>query len=261
MNNQQTTIGVSSSRKSEWSIVWWVVGVTIIALALLARNGFAQAPPVKRIAVHGTVVDSASGQPLAGAFISLDGDRWGTVTNKQGKYTLRRVEPGHITVSVNQLGYQGIEWKGVVSPSEDTVNLAVPPKPKLLKGLKVLKARLRRRRDGTAASVVSFNEQQLARTTWSNVVSFIDARAGLNQVSCYWVTSHPCYLVNGEIVSPIVYINEVEVPGGMSQLESMWPQDLYMLEVYGQGAEIRVYTKPFMKRAARTDFHPMAIGF
>lgn len=261
MEIQSKQIGVSSPRRSEWSIVWWVVGVSIVALALLARGAFAQTPPVKNIDVHGTVVDSASGKPLAGAFVSLGGDRWGTVTNEHGQYTLRRVRPGHVTVTVDQLGYKGVEWKGVVEPGDDTVNIAVPPKPKLLKGLKALNARLRQRRRGTATSVVSFDQQQLATTTWSNVVNFIDARAGLNQVSCPWVTSHPCYLVDGEVVSPIVYINEVPVPGGMSDLESMWPQDLYLVEVYAQGAEIRVYTKPFMRRAARTDFQPMAIGF
>jgi hypothetical protein len=234
----------------------------VVALALLARASFAQTPPVKKIAVHGTVVNSTSGQPVAGAMVSLSDSRWGTVTNNKGRFNLPRVEPGNVTLTVNQLGYQNIEWKGVVSSQQDTVQIPLPPKPKLLKGLNVVNARLEQRRQGTAASVIAFNERQLATTRWSNVTDFLNARAGLLSEPCpYWMLSQQCYQVDGQIVSPIVFINEVPIPGGMEDLKTMWPQDLYLVEVYARGAEIRVYTKPFMKRAARTDFHPMAIGF
>ncbi len=239
-----------------------LLGLTLLGVAALANPLRAQAPPVKEINIHGTVVNATSGQPLVGAFVSLSGARWGTVTNSRGRFTLRRVEPGHVVLSASQLGYKSAEWKGVVAPGQDTVKVPLPPEPKLLKGLKVENARFARRRAATAASVIAFDHQQLATTTWDNVVDFLNARAGLMSVQCpYWVYSPDCYWVDGEVVSPIVYIDEVPVAGGMDDLATMWPHDLYMLEVYGHGAEIRAYTKPFITRGAGTDFRPLAMGF
>ena len=108
----------------------------------------------------------------------------------------------------------------------------------------------------------SFNEVTLANSRQDNVVNFLDARAGLMRVDCPGVIgSEECYWVAGRPILPIVYIDEVPVAGGMSELSTMWPQQLYLLEVYDHGGEIRAYTKPFMERAAKTDFRPLPLGF
>ena len=50
---------------------------------------------------------------------------------------------------------------------------------------------------------------------------------------------------------PRVYIDEIWQPGGLDALERFPPSQLYMVEVYFSGSEIRGYTHDFMERAAR----------
>ncbi len=238
----------------------WALGMGVLA-AGFAGGLSAQVPPVKRIDVHGTVVDGATGKPVAGAYVSVSPSGRQTVANVRGRFTFKEVRPGKLTLTAEQMGYKTIEWKGVVTPGRDAVTLPLPPRPKLLRGLQVENARFALRRRSTALSVETFDQEELAASSQGNVLDFLNSRAGLTGVSCpYWSGSEQCYWAEGTIVRPVVYIDEEPVPGGMSYLQSMAPQRLYMIEVYGHGAEIRVYTKHFMLRAARTDFHPIPIG-
>ncbi len=261
MRQQEREAEALLPRSSAWRLSW-ILGLAVAALALLARSSVAQAPPLTPINIGGTVVNARSGKPLGGAFVSVEGVRWGAQTDQSGHFTLHRVEPGEISLTADQLGYKTLRWKGVVTPGDTTVDLALVPQAKLLKGLRAEDALLTSRRRGTGVSVQAFDQVTLANTTQANVVDFLNARAGLLRVDCPGVIgSEECYWVDGQPVLPIVYIDEVPVAGGMSELRTMWPQDLFLLEVYDHGGEIRAYTKPFMLRAARTDFRPMALGF
>ncbi len=247
--------------RSVWRLMM-LVGLAVLPVALLPRSSFAQAPRVKPIDVVGTVVDAKSGLPVGGAFVSVEGVRWGALTSRNGHFTLRRVQPGEISLVADQLGYKTLQWKGTLTPGDTTVDLALVPRADLLPELRAETARLKSRRRSTGVSVQSFNDVTLANSGQDNVVDFLDARAGLMRVDCPDVIgSEECYWVEGRPILPIVYIDEVPVAGGMSELSTMWPQQLYLLEVYDHGGEIRAYTKPFMERAAKTDFRPLPLGF
>jgi hypothetical protein len=49
-----------------------------------------------------------------------------------------------------------------------------------------------------------------------------------------------------------VYIDEALLVGGLLQLETYRPHELYLVEVYSSGSEIRAYTHHFVERMART---------
>ena len=59
-----------------------------------------------------------------------------------------------------------------------------------------------------------------------------------------------CIVRRGRFVKPSVYIDEMPVIGGLDVLESYPTAQIYSLEVYSQGAEIRAYTYGFMRRMA-----------
>jgi hypothetical protein len=65
-----------------------------------------------------------------------------------------------------------------------------------------------------------------------------------------------CIIRRGRTVSPKVYIDEVPAIGGLDVLESYPTAQIYALEVFSQGAEIRAYTYNFMQRMAE---RPMAL--
>jgi TonB-linked SusC/RagA family outer membrane protein len=79
----------------------------LVGLALAGGGLFLHAPEAVAQAgtVTGTVTNKQSGQPLAGAQVSLVNARYGGVTDSNGRFTLLNVPAGTYTVSVTFLGY------------------------------------------------------------------------------------------------------------------------------------------------------------
>lgn len=241
--------------------VVWALGLALIALAVSTQWAFAQVSYPTSVDVTGTVVNKESGRPVANAIVSITSDRTGVLTNEKGQYTLDKVKAGKVSISAEKLGYETLTWEGTVGPSEGPPTLELPPKDSLLAGLHKEITRFARRRASAPVSVQSFDDNQLATSTQSNVMDFVEARAGVANIDCPGLLgSDRCYLVQGMVVMPIVYLNDQPIAGGEGYLESISPQDLYLLEVYAHGAEIRVYTPQFMLRAARTDYRPLPLG-
>ena len=65
-----------------------------------------------------------------------------------------------------------------------------------------------------------------------------------------------CIRRRGSLVSPRVYIDEMPAIRGLDALKNYPTTQIYALEVYSQGAEIRAYTYNFMQRMAAK---PMAL--
>ena len=62
------------------------------------------------------------------------------------------------------------------------------------------------------------------------------------------------------MVSPSVYIDEMPAARGLDALRNYPTTQIYALEVYSQGAEIRVYTYSFMQRMAANPEALIALG-
>jgi outer membrane receptor protein involved in Fe transport len=76
-------------------------------LALVRRLPPAVAPEaIDSGAVAGQVTDSASGTPIAGATVIIDGARRSAVTDAGGRYRIGALAPGTYTVRVRYIGYQ-----------------------------------------------------------------------------------------------------------------------------------------------------------
>ena len=71
--------------------------------------------------IVGRVLDAASGQPLAGAQVEVDGTALSTLTGLEGRYALLRVPAGPQTVRARMIGYAVKAVSNVVVPGEGTV--------------------------------------------------------------------------------------------------------------------------------------------
>ncbi|MDR3715058.1 MAG: TonB-dependent receptor [Puia sp.] len=56
--------------------------------------------------IKGRVVDAATGEPLVGATVHLEGTRYSTLANLDGSYIFRNVQPGKYEIEVSQEGYK-----------------------------------------------------------------------------------------------------------------------------------------------------------
>jgi hypothetical protein len=262
MTDIQTRMSTGQlTRRTRRVPVVWTVGLALFALALPTKWVLAQVSYPTSVDVTGTVVNKETGKPVANAIVYQTSESAGVLTDAKGHYTLDDVKAGKASISAQKLGYETLTWKGTVGPHEGPPTLELPPKDSVLVGLHKEIARFAQRRQSAPVAVQSFDEGELASSTQPNVMDFVDARAGVANVDCPGLLgSDECYQVQGMIVLPIVYLNDQPLAGGEGYLRSMSPQDLYLLEVYAHGAEIRVYTPQFMLRAARTDYRPLPLG-
>ncbi|HSG49234.1 MAG TPA: carboxypeptidase regulatory-like domain-containing protein [Longimicrobiales bacterium] len=238
----------------------FAVGLAVMAVAMLARSAFAQ-DTVDPFDLTGTVVDER-GQPLVGAFVSLSGSDWGSLTNEQGRFRIPDLYPGRVELTAEQLGYATLQWTGEVTEQMGPLVLRMEAQAVVLEGLTVVTDRFRSRRNATATTVRAFDRERLATSPQPTVIDFVQAELGLTSTPCpsYFHSSY-CVYSRGRPVAPSVYIDEMPVIGGMDYLASFRPHDLYMVEVYARGRHIRAYTPQFMERAAKQRLRPIALLF
>src|ERR1700679_3440211 len=97
--------------------------VFLLFFVLFAVSAFAQTS-----SISGKVVDETN-QPLPGATVTVKGTQKTTGTDASGKFLLRDVSNGTITLEVSFVGYQTDE-KTVVISGNVTENFALQPSAK-----------------------------------------------------------------------------------------------------------------------------------
>jgi len=238
-------------------VVLWL-SLAFVAVALLAGSAFAQeAASRAAFDVSGTVLGEG-GRPLAGAFVALDGSDWGSLTDEVGRFRIEDVDASHVALTVEQLGYDTLRWEGPVAAGEP-LTLRMTPRPVLLEGLHVVTDRFESRRRSVPTTVRWFDRGALASSPQESALDFVRTRAGVPLVHCYGTWGDRCLIVRGRVVQPSVWIDEAPVIGGLDYLSVIRPYELYMVEVYAGGRQIRAYTTQFMERAAKTRLQPFAI--
>jgi TonB-linked SusC/RagA family outer membrane protein len=86
-----------------------------LAAVVLLLAGSAPVVGAQEIAVRGTVTDARTGQPIAGAQVTVRGTGIGALTNEQGTYVLEGVPAGRVEIRAEYLGY---------SPQSQTLEVA-----------------------------------------------------------------------------------------------------------------------------------------
>ncbi len=127
--------------------------------------------------IVGRVTDSATGRTVAAADVYLEGTRWRTATDSNGKYALIGVDPNVYVLIVRRLGYEKQSRRiTILEGRTDTVDLALSPIAARLNEL-VTTATGRRRRVELANDVTTLNADSLMRTQpVSSVTDLLEAR-------------------------------------------------------------------------------------
>jgi hypothetical protein len=221
------------------------------------------------VVLRGEVRDAERGTPLPGARIRIDRLRRGTLADDAGAFEFERVPNGVHVLTVEHYGYAPIEATVDATPESVPVfRLVLTPLPVMLDGLTVvadrlelMESRLTNRRRAVAVSTRAFGVERLQRSASSNVLDFLAIEASLAGTPCARNnTGRWCVWRRGQIIEPRVYIDEAPAVAGIDQLSTYRTYDLYLVEVYSQGQEIRAYTHQFMERMARRPVHLIPIG-
>ena len=74
--------------------------------------------------IKGTITDEETGESVIGASVMVVGTSFGAMTDFEGKYTIRRLEPGRYTVKISHLDYNVVEVTEVDVKSDLTVEVS-----------------------------------------------------------------------------------------------------------------------------------------
>ncbi|MEW5700972.1 MAG: TonB-dependent receptor [Candidatus Zixiibacteriota bacterium] len=87
-------------------------------------------------AISGTVYDRASGSPLEGAVLTVDGTAWASITDAGGRFSMRSIPPGEWSVMVTRVGFQPRHLASVAVREgfEQTLHISLIPAPVVLPG-------------------------------------------------------------------------------------------------------------------------------
>ncbi len=264
--------------------------MAIGCVLLPGRVASQEAEPVPaRASILGLVYDGVTGIPIAGAAIYLWEENQGVLADSLGTFRFEDVAAGIHAVAALQLGYE--EAHAAIEVPEDgaIVEIELKPRPIMLDGVTVvvdnistMERRLSTRRLATLSSARAFSQERMLRTPTADALEFLQRDAGLRTVPCPgslvahgpapfrfpdlgWAMfrqtpgplSSRCVLRRGRPVSPRVFIDEAPLVAGLDGLENYPTAQIYLMEVYSYGTEIRAYTYAFMQRMAE---RPMALA-
>lgn len=189
-------------------------------LAALAAPGLA-AQDEGDPELRGEVVSSATGEPIAGAWVAMEGYGRGTYSRGNGDFRLPDVPAALRRFDVRALGYMPRTLP--LDPTTGQQVVELDPDPEVLPGLRFLMAHLEDRRNAGRL----FDRESLAFSGAYDLGELLRMR-GVRRVRKF------C-------------LDEETAPG----LQTVPPEDFYMVEIHGSTA--RAYTEEFLDRTARED--------
>jgi hypothetical protein len=182
----------------------------------------------------------------------------GLLSDSLGRFTFPGVPVGVHLLAIKQYGYAEVNIEVEVSEGQDPVRIELSPGPLALEGFTVvadrlatMNKRLKRRRNAYGRTVRELELGRLASSGVLSVTDFLRTEGSLNLVNCATGDGPgACVMRRGSATAPRVYIDEAPIIGGLDVLATFLPYELYLVEVYSAGLEIRAYTHWYMERMA-----------
>ena len=242
-----------------WTLLPFVVAAGILGGG---RPGALQAQDAQdRPTVRGTVIDLQTEAPVPNAMVSFAGSDRVTMSDSLGHFVLQSPPAWEHRLSVLVLGYLPTEF---IIPEEDMgrqLIIAIRPDPILLEGLEVLVDRFKRRRRFYPGSVQTLDQTAMARVGGGTALDAIRRRL-VTLRPCAGELYELCVWRRGRREKAVICIDEVPAYGGAEDLDAYIPEDLYLVEIYDRGKEVRIYTNWFVEKAMieRRTLRPLLFG-
>lgn len=241
----------------------WTTTLAVAAGSLFtgAAAGAAQGPDTAD--VTGVVGDVETGSPIPVAVVELPELGRMTTTNADGRFVFLGIPEGNHTLRITAMGYAAWEQETDLRHL-DLLRIGLLPQPIALENIRVSADRLQKRRRTAAVSVTAVQRRELLRAPEATAAEVIRSRlpfprqcpdsaglasgAGIVAGTVFGAAGDPlelCIWSRGTIVRPNVFIDDRPVPSAL--LWTYNTSELYAVELYAGGREIRVYTVAFME--------------
>lgn len=196
--------------------------------------------------VAGTVRNEADLHPLAGASVEIVGGGQRGVTDDSGRFVLRGVPRGEYTLRVQALGYHTAESRHELSGAREQIEVLLRVDPVLLGQILVTVDRLRQRRNAVPHAVRVMTEEQIRQHVSMSAHDVLRQRLDVHGAP------RQVYLDEALLWDDVrLRGGDPRRPAWLLTLQSLPAEQIHTIEVFGNGRQVRVYTKRFMERAAR----------
>lgn len=233
-------------------------GMLLVMLFAPGLDAAAQDAPRSRgrearsvlVQLRGRVIDEQTRTPLEGAFVAQAGSMRGYMTDSLGFFVLE-VAPGGggYPLTVEQLGYSTLEVTLGPTAHGEFTTVKMRPSPIAVEGLQVLVDRFDRRRRFYSGSVRVMDQGRLLRFA-GTAYDVVRREVGF-MTACVGSSDELCTIRRGRRTQVELCTDEMPTYGATSALESYDSSELYLVEVYNRGQQVRVYTRWFVERALR----------
>jgi len=206
---------------------------TSLALAALMLSTTA-AHGQERVMIRGQVVDAGSRVPLQGVLVTAPLAGSSVLTDSTGAFSLSFIEDRGYALIAEDMGYRSLV-----------------PDSAMLSGLAVLQERLEDRRRLRGGRVQLIEHDSLTVSTAASAYTLV-RRAVPMARACSSQTENLCVPGGSRERAVRICIDDQRPPAGASTLESYDPSGLWLVEIYSNGSRVRVYSRWFVDRIART---------
>jgi TonB-linked SusC/RagA family outer membrane protein len=233
-------------------------------IVLVPGEGSAGAPQSQEGKIAGTIADAATGEPLIGANVVVNGTKLGASSDEEGFFVIEKVPAGELELTVYYVGYQDASQKVTVIEGE-TVNVSFKVNASVLQldEIVVIGSTIRATRKELGNTVTTLKGADLekvesltaslqGKVPGAQVMQNSGDPAGgfsitLRGVSSIYGSSDPLYVLDGVVISNqttnVTNIN-VDAPGGVigtNRLADINPSDIESIEVIPGGAAAAIY--------------------
>ncbi len=222
------------------------------ALAALPRPAAAQDAGA---VVTGVVTDKSSGQPVSAAQVWFKDRMVSTYTDETGHFRIEGIPAGTHVVRAERIGYQGVEMRWEVGAEGGDFAVQLTPDAVVLEALRVQVDELARRRNSAPVAVRLLERATLVAAGEPTMLELLSGR-GLRPIPCS-VGPQACARLRGQVTRVRLFVDEVPLAGGLGALNTYRPRDIYMVEIYGGGQMVRVYTVAYMSDSNRRRVRPL----
>ena len=219
---------------------------TCVLLIATANTGAAQ----QNATLTGRVTDSGNGEPVVGAQVMIAGSTVGTLTNRNGVFTLRALTPGTVNVRVLSIGYAELTRQVTLTGGQTAnadfslrqVAIDVPPVVATATGEQrreelgnsIGHVNAGKRTEGAAVSNVG--ELIQAQVPGVMVITGVQTGAGtrvrVRGTSSLSLTNNPIWIVDGARIEGATGSSSVGVGGTtVSRIGDINPEEIESIEV------------------------------
>ena len=230
-------------------------------LFLIAPGAPALAQGTGAVLLRGQLLDADTKAPVPGAFIGLDAESRGALSDPMGAFMLPVGTADAYVLKVRQLGYRDLVFTVTAESARKPFFLQLDPDPVEIEGLRVLVQRFEDRRRGPFGAVDVLDQRALVEAPGGSGVDLIKREVPFAR-PCDSQTEQLCLNQMGRLEPLTICVDGHRVSEMMAELEHVDPRGLYMVEVFRRTGQVHMYSRGYVERllAAGTDLPPLSFG-